>query len=151
MWRSAAGGRYPDLLILCDVLNWLRPGLGRVTWTVGNIFYLLIESFSNNHQSSMLYLNTFFYIGKQEALASGYVSTSDIKQFKKHLTQTGHNLKGLYLQPWKASSLPGKYVLSLRLPSFSHAFLRNRAPQEPLPSITAVRLASQQRRNQKVA
>ena len=99
----------------------------------------------------ILYLNTYFYIGKQEASVSGFVGSSDIKQFKKHLTQTGHNLKGLYLELREADSLPGKYVLSLRLPSFLHSFLRNRPPQEPPPSIAAVQLRSRRQRNHKIA
>ena len=99
----------------------------------------------------ILYLDTYLYIGKQEASVSGFVGSSDIKQFKKHLTQTGHNLKGLYLELREADSLPGKYVLSLRLPSFLHAFLRNRPPQKLSPSIVAVRLGSQLRKNQKIA
>ena len=87
-------------------------------------------------------MNTYFYIGKQEASVSGFVGPSDIKQFKKHLTQAGHNLGGLYLELREADSLPGTYVLSLRFPSFLHAFLRNRPPQESLPSFAAVRLQS---------
>ena len=75
----------------------------------------------------------------------------DIKSFKQHLTQTGHNLKGLYLQLYKASSLPGKYVISLRFPSFLHAFLRNRPPQEHPPSVATVPLPSWGGKDQRLA
>ena len=89
---------------------------------MGKIFYLSIEIFPSNHQSWNLESNTYFYIGKQEASAYGLVGPSDIKRFKQHLTQTGHDLKGLYLRSVSSSSLPGKYVLSLRFPSFLHPF-----------------------------
>ena len=140
MWISAAGGRYPDLLILCDVLNRPLAAFWRVPHTAGKIFYLSIESFPNSHQRSIFNSNTYFYIGKQQASVAGSVGHSDIKQFKQHLTQTGHNLRCLYLRPDEPSSLPGKYVLSLQFSSFLHPFLRNRPPQEPPPSVATVRL-----------
>ena len=67
------------------------------------------------------------------------------------MTQTGHNLKGLYLELREADSLQGKYVLSLRLLSFLHAFLRNRPPQEPPPSVATVRLLSWGEGDQRLA
>ena len=78
------------------------------------IFYLLIESYSNNNQDPICYSNTYFYTGKQEASTYGFIEYSGIERFRQHLTQTGHNLKGLYLNLYSLNTflLPSKYVLS---------------------------------------
>ena len=110
---SAAGGCYLAISLLCDVLNRLRAGLWQVPQAVSNIFCLSIENCTNNYQGIIFSLKTYFYIGEQEASVFGDVGSSDIDQLKKHLTQTGHNLKGLYVKLCNARSLPGKYVLSL--------------------------------------
>ena len=136
LWILADGGRYPAISILRDVLNRLCSGFRRVTQTVGNIFYLSIGIVSNNHPSRAFLSNIQFYIGKQQTSVSGFVSPPDIKQFKQHLTQIGHNLKGLYFYPSKPSSLPGQYIVSLQL----HTFSRNQPPQEHPPSVATVRL-----------
>ena len=97
----------------------------RVGLPAGKIFYLSIESFSKNHQAGHPYLNTYFYVGNQEASVTAWSSPTDIKQLKQHLTQTGHNLKFLSLGSRAASSFSGKDVFSSKLQSFLHDCFRS--------------------------
>ena len=139
----AAGSYYLAVSILRDVLNRLRAGLWQVPQAVSNIFCLSIENCTNNYQGIIFSLKTYFYIGEQEASVSGDVGSSDIEQFRQHLSQTGHDLKGLYLSRCNPSPIPGKYMRSLRSPFFLQNFLRNQPQGEPLSSIPALQPTSQ--------
>ena len=84
----------------------------------------IFQNHSITHQDDILSSRTHFYIGKQEVTAFEYVGSSNIKQFRQHLTQTGNNLKGLYISCHGASgSLPGMHTHFLQPPSFSHTLL----------------------------
>ena len=110
----------------------------------GGACYILFTFRNNliNHQDISFYSNTYFYVGKQKASVSGHLNPSGTQQFKRHLTQTGQNLKGLHLSPSTSHFLPGKCGYSLQFRSFLYNFLRNRPQQESQPSIVTVQLRS---------
>ena len=77
---------------------------------MGNRFHPSFK-IAHSHQDPICHSATYFYIGKQESSASGFIDSSDTKLLQQHLTRTRHGLKGLYLSHYKASPIPGKYIL----------------------------------------
>ena len=81
------------------------------------LILFIVQECSINHQDIILSSDTYFYIGKQEALAHGFSSDDNIGLFQQHLIQTGHDLKALSLQPYEPFLPPGKCAVSLPFPS----------------------------------